>query len=132
MLDLADLASVRAFARQWSGPLHLLVNNAGVMALPQRQTTADGFEMQARHQPPRALRAHRFAAAAPAVRRLGPTRPRGHADERRAHRGPGEPDRPAVRAALPGLDRVQPEQGSRTCCSRWSCSGAPSPPGGPC
>ncbi|GAB3676991.1 oxidoreductase [Angustibacter aerolatus] len=46
VLDLADLASVRAFARQWSGPLHLLVNNAGVMALPQRQTTADGFEMQ--------------------------------------------------------------------------------------
>jgi len=44
-LDLADLASVRAFAAGWDGPLDLLVNNAGVMALPQRRT-ADGFELQ--------------------------------------------------------------------------------------
>jgi NAD(P)-dependent dehydrogenase (short-subunit alcohol dehydrogenase family) len=44
-LDLADLASVRAFAGGRSEPLDLLINNAGVMALP-RQTTADGFERQ--------------------------------------------------------------------------------------
>jgi NAD(P)-dependent dehydrogenase (short-subunit alcohol dehydrogenase family) len=44
-LDLADLASVKVFAEGFDGPLHLLVNNAGVMALPKRQT-ADGFEMQ--------------------------------------------------------------------------------------
>ena len=44
-LDLGDLASVRAFAEAWSGPLHLLVNNAGLMAIPYQQT-ADGFEMQ--------------------------------------------------------------------------------------
>ena len=44
-LDLADLASVRAFAETHGEPLDLLVNNAGVMALPQR-ATADGFEMQ--------------------------------------------------------------------------------------
>jgi NAD(P)-dependent dehydrogenase (short-subunit alcohol dehydrogenase family) len=44
-LDLADLASVREFAAGWAGPLHLLVNNAGVMAIP-KLTTADGFEMQ--------------------------------------------------------------------------------------
>jgi NAD(P)-dependent dehydrogenase (short-subunit alcohol dehydrogenase family) len=44
-LDLADLASVRAFADGLEEPLDLLVNNAGVMALPWR-TTADGFEMQ--------------------------------------------------------------------------------------
>ncbi|MFC5746413.1 oxidoreductase [Actinomadura rugatobispora] len=45
-LDLADLASVREFAgREGERPLDLLVNNAGVMALPRR-TTADGFEMQ--------------------------------------------------------------------------------------
>ncbi|MFI6520511.1 oxidoreductase [Spirillospora sp. NPDC050679] len=45
-LDLADLASVRAFAeRHGDAPLDVLVNNAGVMALPRR-TTADGFEMQ--------------------------------------------------------------------------------------
>ncbi|MET0221720.1 MAG: SDR family oxidoreductase [Tardiphaga sp.] len=48
-LDLASLASVANFARRFAqlhGPLDLLVNNAGVMALPTRQTTADGFEMQ--------------------------------------------------------------------------------------
>jgi NAD(P)-dependent dehydrogenase (short-subunit alcohol dehydrogenase family) len=44
-LDLADLASVRAFADGWTGALDVLVNNAGVMALPERRT-ADGFEMQ--------------------------------------------------------------------------------------
>jgi len=45
-LDLADLASVAAFAAGWSGPLHLLVNNAGVMALPELRLTADGWETQ--------------------------------------------------------------------------------------
>ncbi|OIJ67121.1 oxidoreductase [Streptomyces mangrovisoli] len=44
-LDLADLASVREFAAGWQGPLDLLVNNAGVMMVPQ-QRTKDGFEMQ--------------------------------------------------------------------------------------
>jgi NAD(P)-dependent dehydrogenase (short-subunit alcohol dehydrogenase family) len=45
-LELADLASVRAFADAWEGPLHLLVNNAGVMALPQLELNAAGWEMQ--------------------------------------------------------------------------------------
>ncbi len=44
-LDLADMASVRAFAAGWSGDLDLLVNNAGVMAVPEGRT-ADGFELQ--------------------------------------------------------------------------------------
>jgi NAD(P)-dependent dehydrogenase (short-subunit alcohol dehydrogenase family) len=44
-LDLADLASVRAFAAAHPEPLDLLVNNAGVMALP-RGRTRDGFETQ--------------------------------------------------------------------------------------
>jgi NAD(P)-dependent dehydrogenase (short-subunit alcohol dehydrogenase family) len=44
-LDLADLASVRAFAARWQGPMDLLINNAGVMAPPAR-LTADGFELQ--------------------------------------------------------------------------------------
>ncbi|OYV30406.1 MAG: short chain dehydrogenase [Acidocella sp. 20-61-6] len=47
-LDLASLASVRDFAARMQDqpPVDILINNAGVMALPQRQLTADGFEMQ--------------------------------------------------------------------------------------
>jgi NAD(P)-dependent dehydrogenase (short-subunit alcohol dehydrogenase family) len=44
-LDLADLASVRAFADELDGDIDVLINNAGVMAVP-RATTADGFELQ--------------------------------------------------------------------------------------
>ena len=45
-LDLADLDSVRAFVAAWNGPLHLLINNAGVMALPSRELTDHGWELQ--------------------------------------------------------------------------------------
>ena len=45
-LDLADLDSVAAFARAWSGPLHLLIENAGIMALPTRRLTDRGVELQ--------------------------------------------------------------------------------------
>jgi len=48
IVDLASLDSVRAFAAGYVAqgrPLHLLINNAGVMATPQSYT-ADGFEMQ--------------------------------------------------------------------------------------
>ncbi|MBL8910913.1 MAG: SDR family oxidoreductase [Archangium sp.] len=47
-LDLGDLNSVRAFVKKWldSGrAIHLLVNNAGIMATPQG-TTPQGFELQ--------------------------------------------------------------------------------------
>jgi NAD(P)-dependent dehydrogenase (short-subunit alcohol dehydrogenase family) len=44
-LDLADLASVRAFAAGWDGDLDLLINNAGIMAVPEGRTK-DGFELQ--------------------------------------------------------------------------------------
>lgn len=48
-LDLADLASVAAFAERMRGTrarLDLLVNNAGVMTPPRRLVTRDGFELQ--------------------------------------------------------------------------------------
>jgi NAD(P)-dependent dehydrogenase (short-subunit alcohol dehydrogenase family) len=45
-VDLTDLASVRAFAASWVGPLHVLVNNAGVMAIPGLELTAQGWERQ--------------------------------------------------------------------------------------
>ena len=48
-IDLADLASVHAFAEGILSDGHqldVLINNAGVMAVPQRMTTADGFELQ--------------------------------------------------------------------------------------
>jgi len=44
-LDLADPASVAAFTAAWDGPLHILVNNAGVMAAPLTRT-AHGWELQ--------------------------------------------------------------------------------------
>jgi NAD(P)-dependent dehydrogenase (short-subunit alcohol dehydrogenase family) len=44
-LDLASLDSVRAFAGDWTGELDILINNAGVMAVPESRTN-DGFEMQ--------------------------------------------------------------------------------------
>ena len=49
ILDLASLASVRNFAEKELAqhrPLHILINNAGVMAPPKRLQTADGFELQ--------------------------------------------------------------------------------------
>ena len=48
-LNLADLSSVRMFAKEFKAAyqrLDILINNAGVMAIPQRWETADGFEMQ--------------------------------------------------------------------------------------
>jgi len=44
-LDLADLDSVRAFAAAWEGDLDVLVNNAGVMAIPETRTK-EGYELQ--------------------------------------------------------------------------------------
>lgn len=44
-LDLGDLASVRAFAGEFDGPIDLLINNAGVMGSPLGRTV-DGFETQ--------------------------------------------------------------------------------------
>jgi NAD(P)-dependent dehydrogenase (short-subunit alcohol dehydrogenase family) len=48
-LDLSSLSSVAALAEKLRAdgePIHLLINNAGVMTPPERQTTADGFELQ--------------------------------------------------------------------------------------
>lgn len=45
-LDLSDLLSVKAFTAEWQGPLHILVNNAGVMAIPELEKTPQGFELQ--------------------------------------------------------------------------------------
>lgn len=48
-LDLSSLASVTELAERLvaeAEPIHLLINNAGVMTPPDRQVTADGFELQ--------------------------------------------------------------------------------------
>lgn len=45
-LDLLDLDGVRRFATAWRGPLHLLINNAGVMAVPELRRTPEGWEQQ--------------------------------------------------------------------------------------
>ncbi len=48
VLDLASLRSVQSFAARIGGEakLDLLINNAGVMSVPKRQVTEDGFELQ--------------------------------------------------------------------------------------
>jgi NAD(P)-dependent dehydrogenase (short-subunit alcohol dehydrogenase family) len=46
LLDVSDISSVAAFASGWRGPLHILVNNAGVMAIPALERTPQGWEMQ--------------------------------------------------------------------------------------
>ena len=48
-LDLSSLASVAALGEQLNAegrPIDILINNAGVMTPPERDTTADGFELQ--------------------------------------------------------------------------------------
>jgi NAD(P)-dependent dehydrogenase (short-subunit alcohol dehydrogenase family) len=48
-LDVSSLASVEAFTtslREEGSPINLLINNAGVMTPPERQTTVDGHELQ--------------------------------------------------------------------------------------
>ncbi|MDT0442857.1 SDR family oxidoreductase [Streptomyces johnsoniae] len=48
-LDLSSLDSVAALGetlREEGHPIHVLINNAGVMTPPDRQTTTDGFELQ--------------------------------------------------------------------------------------
>jgi NAD(P)-dependent dehydrogenase (short-subunit alcohol dehydrogenase family) len=44
-LDLSDRAAVAAFVQSWHGPLHLLINNAGVIT-PVLSRTAEGWELQ--------------------------------------------------------------------------------------
>jgi len=44
-LDLADRAAVANFVQSWNGPLHLLINNAGVIT-PALSRTAEGWELQ--------------------------------------------------------------------------------------
>ncbi|MFB9991371.1 SDR family NAD(P)-dependent oxidoreductase [Deinococcus oregonensis] len=45
-LDLANQTSVRAFTEAWTDPLHILVNNAGIMALPELERSPEGWELQ--------------------------------------------------------------------------------------
>ena len=45
-LDVSDLRSVLSFVEVWSGPLHVLINNAGIMAVPELERTPQGFELQ--------------------------------------------------------------------------------------
>ncbi|SDK77778.1 NAD(P)-dependent dehydrogenase, short-chain alcohol dehydrogenase family [Nonomuraea maritima] len=45
-LDVSDLESVRAFTSAWQGPLHILINNAGIMMPPHLQRGIGGHEQQ--------------------------------------------------------------------------------------
>ena len=43
-LELSDRDSIATLVETWQGPLHALINNAGVMGLPERQLTSEGWE----------------------------------------------------------------------------------------
>jgi NAD(P)-dependent dehydrogenase (short-subunit alcohol dehydrogenase family) len=45
-LDLAEPGSIAALVAGWSGPLDVLINNAGVMAIPELRLTPAGWELQ--------------------------------------------------------------------------------------
>jgi len=45
-LDLADLDAVRTYAAARSGPVDAVIANAGIMAVPERRTAANGWELQ--------------------------------------------------------------------------------------
>ena len=48
-IDLNDLTSIRNFVKKFKKlnlPLHLLINNAGVMRIPERRATEQGMEQQ--------------------------------------------------------------------------------------
>ncbi len=45
-LDLADRQTIRDFTSSWQGRLDVLVNNAGILALPELQRTPEGWELQ--------------------------------------------------------------------------------------
>jgi NAD(P)-dependent dehydrogenase (short-subunit alcohol dehydrogenase family) len=81
-LDLADPQSVTAFVAGWRGPLDLLINNAGVMAIPELQLTPEGWELQfaTNHLGHFALAygLHDALAGAPARARIVSLSSRGH------------------------------------------------------
>jgi NAD(P)-dependent dehydrogenase (short-subunit alcohol dehydrogenase family) len=81
-LNLADPGSVAAFVAGWSEPLDLLINNAGVMALPELQLTPQGWELQfaTNHLGHFALAIglHDSLAAAPTGARIVSLTSRGH------------------------------------------------------
>ncbi|SFB62803.1 NAD(P)-dependent dehydrogenase, short-chain alcohol dehydrogenase family [Cohnella sp. OV330] len=45
LLNLIDRSSVASFVASWDGPLHILINNAGIMATPETRTP-EGWELQ--------------------------------------------------------------------------------------
>ena len=101
-----SLASIEAFAESMLGdgrPVDLLINNAGVMAVPKRHTTADGFELQlgTNHLGHFALTGRLPAALACRDCAAGHDR-----EQRRAPHGLDPFRRLAARARLPGVDGV--------------------------
>lgn len=81
-LDLADPRSVSEFVSAWAEPLDLLVNNAGVMAIPDLRLTPQGWELQfaTNHLGHFALAVglHDALAAAPSGARIVSLSSRGH------------------------------------------------------
>ena len=105
-LDLADRATIDAFTAGWTGPLHILVNNAGIMALPELTTDRRRLGDAVRHQPPRPRRPDPGPARRARRRRRRPRR------RRQLVGPPAVPGRlrrhPLHRPALRGVVGVRP------------------------
>lgn len=46
LLDLTSTTSISAFSRRWNIPLHMLILNAGIMAVPTLERSSQGHELQ--------------------------------------------------------------------------------------
>ena len=121
LLDLASLHSVRTFAVKVGSEtkVDLLVNNAGVMSVPIRRATEDGFELQfgTNFLGPFALTGLMLS-----VLKRAPS-PRVTTGSQRSCQPWDEEDqlrRPAVGEARTGLGRRTVSRSLRTSCSRWS------------
>ena len=129
-LDLSSLDSVRAFAARFGAGhegLDLLLNNAGVMAPPRRET-ADGFELQLGTN-----HLGHFALTGLLLGELAGSRgrPRGHGQQHRPQNRPDRLRRPAARAALLLLDAPTASPSSPTSSSPASSTAGCAPPARP-
>ena len=123
-LDLADLASVRAFADGFEGDIDVLINNAGVMAVPQsRPPTAS----RCRSAPTTSATSRSPTCCCRGSATASCRSPRARTASARSASTTSTGSSAATSRGAPTASRS-----SRTCCSRASCSAASPRPARTC